>query len=82
MSWKGWELYAAWNLKSGYCGAAGELTDWNTLDLTVSKEFTIRKAGTFRLSLSSRNITGSRYEIVSGYPMPGRSLLGGIEYKF
>ena len=82
VSWKGWKLHAAWNLKSGYCGSAGELPDWNTLDLTVSKEFKIRKAGTFNLSFTSRNITDCRYEIISGYPMPGRSLYGGIEYRF
>ena len=34
------------------------------------------------LKLSVRNITDCRYETVSGYPMPGRSVMGGIEYRF
>ena len=82
LAWKGWGLHTTWNLKNGYCGSDGTPIDWNTLDLTLNKEFVIRKAGAFSLSFSARNVTDTRYEIVSGYPMPGRSFIGGIGYKF
>ena len=82
LSWKGWSLQAFWRLKSGYCGSAGEMPGWNILDMGLSKEIHIRRVGTFRLSASAKNITDTRYETVSGYPMYGRSFIGGIEYKF
>ena len=82
VSWKGWSLEGVWNLKNGYVGSDGTSTDWNTLDISLSKEFRIKKAGVFNLIFTSRNITGCRYEITSGYPMPGRSFFGGIEYRF
>ena len=34
------------------------------------------------LSLRLSNIFDARYQIVQGYPMPGRSLLGSIEFSF
>ncbi len=82
MSWKGWKLNPAWILKRGYCGSDGKVYDWNTVDLTLSKSINIRNICTFTLSLSSRNIADTRYEILSGYPMPGRSFIGGLEFKF
>jgi outer membrane cobalamin receptor len=59
----------------------GEKPDWNTLDVNLSKTFAIAKSS-LALKFSARNILNCRYETVSGYPMPGRSLTGGIEYRF
>lgn len=82
VNWKGWEAAATWNIRCGYVGSAGSLPDWNTADITLSKEITTAKAGAFCLKITSRNIADTRYELISGYPMPGRSFIGGIEYRF
>jgi 6-phosphogluconolactonase (cycloisomerase 2 family) len=68
-------------LKTGRTDSAGTLADWNTLDVTAEKEFTLKKAR-LTINLSAKNLLNCRYELVSGYPMPGRSLTGGIEFGF
>lgn len=80
--WKGWELQPLWQLRAGRSDGTGDLPSWNTLDLTLSKSITFDKAGSLRLKLTARNIMNCRYETVSGYPMPGRNFIGGIEYSF
>lgn len=80
-SWKGYSLSPRWVLKTGRTDSAGTLADWNTLDVTAEKEFTLKKAR-LTINLSAKNLLNSSYELVSGYPMPGRSLTGGIEFGF
>ena len=81
-SWKGYELTPQWILKSGRSDSAGKLADWNTLDLTLSKTFDIKGTLSLGIRVSARNLLDCRYELVSGYPMPGRSWIAGIEMKF
>ena len=81
-SWKGYSLNPRWILKAGRSDAAGSLADWNTLDLNISKTFTFKKSFSLGVFLSAKNLLDCRYELVSGYPMPGRSFIGGIELKF
>jgi outer membrane receptor protein involved in Fe transport len=69
-------------MKAGRSDGYGSLPDWNTLDLTLSKSIHIRKYGNLSLRLSARNILDCRYETVSGYPMPGRNFMCGIDYRF
>ena len=80
-SWKGYSLSPRWVLKTGRTDSAGTLADWNTLDMTAEKEFTLKKAR-LTINLSAKNLLNCRYELVSGYPMPPRSLVGGIELGF
>lgn len=80
-SWKGYALNPRWILKSGRSDSVGTLADWNTLDVTAEKEFTLKKAR-LTINLSAKNLLNCSYELVSGYPMPGRSLTGGIELGF
>ena len=82
LSWKGWSLSPLWQLRSGRSDGYGEMPDWNTLDVTFSKAFALGRAGSLGVRLSARNIFDCRYEVVGGYPMPGRNFLAGIEYKF
>ena len=82
VSWKGWALAPVWQLRAGRTDSVGELPDWNTADLTLSKGISVRNVGSLTLKLSAKNIADCRYEISSGYPMPGRSVIGGIEFKF
>ena len=62
--------------------ALGEMPDWNTLDARFGKTFRLGNLGCLGLKVIGRNLLDCRYETVSGYPMPGRSLLGGLEFKF
>lgn len=82
MTWNRWSLQTIWNLRGGYMDSSGDMSDWNTLDLSFNKELTVKKAGVFNIRLQIKNISDVRYCIVSGYPMPGRSFMGGIEYRF
>ncbi len=81
-SWKGWSLIPVWQLRSGRSDGDGDLDDWNTLDLTLAKDIKLSKTGPLSVKLSVRNMFDNRYEVSSGYPMPGRSIIGGLEYKF
>lgn len=80
--WKGWNLTPVWHARFGRTDGYGELPDWNTFDLTFAKSFDIRKFGALVLNIAVRNAFDCRYETVSGYPMPGRSFIGGIGLKF
>ena len=80
--WKGWSLVPVWQLRSGRSDGYGDLDDWNTVDLTLAKDIKLPKTGPLSVKLSVRNMFDNRYEVSSGYPMPGRSIIGGLEYKF
>lgn len=81
-SWKGYELNPRWVLKSGRNDATGNLADWNTLDVTISKTFRLRGPLSLGINIAAKNMLDCRYELVSGYPMPGRSFIGGVEVRF
>ena len=78
----GWRLDAVWNLRSGRFDANGEMPDWNTLDLSLSKDFRLGRVGVLGLNVTVRDLLDCRYELVRDYPMPGRSVLGGLTFKF
>ena len=80
--WKGYSLNPHWILKTGRTDSAGSLAAWNSLDMTLSKTFLFRNSLSLGVNLSAKNILDCRYELVSGYPMPGRSFIGGIELEF
>lgn len=80
--WKGWNLNPMWQMRAGRTDGTGELPDWNTLDVTFTKSVNVRNIGSLYLKLSAKNLLDCRYETVSGYPMPGRNFLCGIELKF
>ena len=80
--WKGYVLNPRWVWKTGRTDSSGSLADWNTLDLTISKTFSLKGSTSIGLNLTARNLLNCRYELVSGYPMPGRSIMGGISLAF
>lgn len=81
-AWRGWTLFPVWQMRAGRTDGTGKLQDWNTLDINFSKAFNLSHTGPLTLNISVKNIFDCRYETVSGYPMPGRSMMCGIEYKF
>ena len=80
--WKGYVLNPRWVLKSGRSDSYGALANWNTLDVSLSKCFAIGKSLSVNVYLSAKNLFNNEYELVSGYPMPGRSFIGGIQFGF
>ena len=82
IDWKGLSLNAVLNLRSGRRDGTGEMPNWNTLDLTLGKSFCLGKAGVLGVKVSAYNLLNHHYEVIRDYPMPGRSFMGGIEYKF
>ena len=81
-SFNGWSLAALWNLRCGRKDSYGEMPDYNTLDVSAAKDFPLAGDISLALRISCRNIADCRYETVTGYPMPGRSLAGGVEISF
>ena len=78
----GWRFDALFNWRGGRYDSYGEMPDWNTLDLSLRKDFTLGNVGVLSLNVSVKDLLDYRYELVSGYPMPGRSFLGGFTFKF
>lgn len=81
-SCRGWRLDAVWNFRAGRTDSFGEMPDWNSLDILAAKSFPIAGGRDLAVKFNFRNIFDCRYELVSGYPMPGRSILGTMEYHF
>ncbi len=82
VSWKELELRPVWMMRGGRSDGYGELPSWNTLDVNLSKKFSLGKAGALSVLVAAKNVLDCRYELVSGYPMPGRSFLVGVEHEF
>ena len=78
----GWRFDALWNWRGGRADASGEMPDWNTLDLSLRKGFTLCGSSVLSFFISVKDLLDCRYELVRDYPMPGRSVLGGFEFKF
>lgn len=67
-----------WTLREGLYDSVGEMSGWNTLDMALSYSF----SGKATVSISVKNLLDKSYEVVRYYPMPGRSIMGGLELKF
>ena len=80
--WKGWFITALWNIKAGRFDSAGQLPDWNTVDMSIGKAIKLPHCGPLTLKLTLRNLTDKYYEIIRDYPMPGLGFYGGVEFKF
>lgn len=78
----GWRIDALWNWRGGRFDAAGQMPDWNTLDLSLRKTISLCADSALTVFVSAKDLLDCRYELVRDYPMPGRSVLGGIEFKF
>ena len=82
VAWKGYTLNPRWVWKAGRTDSAGSLADWNALDVVLSKRFSILTSMSIEVHLAAKNLLNSGYELVSGYPMPGRSVIGGCSLVF
>lgn len=86
----GWEN--PWvNVTAGVSGAGerfgtnsnlpvSRLSPYAECSVTLWRDFRLRRTR-LRLELSAQNLTDTQYEIISGYPMPGRRLQGTVSLE-
>ena len=82
ISRKGWTFSGNWNARMKRYDSSGEMPSWNTLDVNLSKSFQFDGTSSLTLFASAKNICNRSYEIVRGYPVPGRNFIFGIDFKF
>ena len=82
ISRKGWSFSGNWNGRMGRYDSSGEMPSWNTLDISLKKDISLGGASSLSIYGSVKNVLDCRYEIVRGYPTPGRNFILGIDYKF
>lgn len=80
-SYKGWMAGIIWNLKAGRKDSTGDMPNFNTLDAQLGKDFAVGDCS-LGFRLTGRNLLNTRYDVISYYPMPGRSVIGGLVFKF
>ncbi|WP_319524921.1 TonB-dependent receptor [uncultured Desulfosarcina sp.] len=60
-----------------------ELSGYTVADLTITKTlFSFEKYGDVSLKTDIRNIFNEDYQVVQGYPSPGRSFFVGLTYEY
>ena len=72
------EEMSIWSMKNG--NPDGSTESYSLLNLRVAYTLTGKLPVT--LSLKIDNITNKHYQIIYGCPMPGTTLMGGVEFKF
>lgn len=82
VSYKGWWTDLKWNWRGERYDSRGRMPDYNTLDLNVGKDFHLPADLILGVKFIARNLTDCRYELTAGYPMPGRSFYGEMDFKF
>ena len=51
------------------------MSPWNTLDVSLSRLFSLRSSTSLRISLDINNVLNRQYEVVTRYPMPGINIM-------
>ena len=72
------ENQSIWSMKNG--NPDGSKQNYSLLNLRAA--YTLQGAVPVTLSVKVDNITDKHYEIIYGCPMPGATLMGGVEFKF
>ncbi len=72
------EEMSIWSMKNG--NPDGSAISYSLLNLRAA--YTLGTKVPVTLSVKLDNITNSKYEIIYGCPMPGTTILGGVEFTF
>lgn len=72
------EEQSIWSMKNG--NPDGSTVNYSLLNLRAAYTLGIKVPVT--LSVKVDNITNKHYEIIYGCPMPGTTIMGGVEFKF
>ncbi len=78
----GWTFSGNWNGRMGRNDSSGEMPSWNTLDLSLRKDFSFCNSSSLSVFANVKNMLDCRYEIVRDYPVSGRNFILGIDFKF
>lgn len=82
ISWKGWSLDPQCYWRGGRSDGTGRIEDWSSINMDLSKSISFKDGLSVLFMVSARNLAGIQCEMVSGYPLPGRSLICGTEIRF
>lgn len=82
-SFRRWSVCSSWLFTGVRYRASDNMPEnrmdpWMTTDLSISREFCIRKIG-MRLGLDVSNLLNQQYEVVTRYPMPGISIMTKLQ---
>lgn len=72
------EEMSIWSMKNG--NPDGSTESYSLLNLRAA--YTLGTAVPVTLSVKVDNITNKHYQIIYGCPMPGTTIMGGVEFKF
>ncbi|MDE6272174.1 MAG: TonB-dependent receptor [Muribaculaceae bacterium] len=72
------EEISIWSLNNG--NPTGKTENYSLLNLRAA--YTLKSKVPVTLSVKLDNITNKHYQIIYGCPMPGTTILGGVEFKF
>ncbi|MBD5357601.1 MAG: TonB-dependent receptor [Bacteroides sp.] len=72
------EEMSIWSMKNG--NPDGSKENYSLLNLRAA--YTLGASVPVTLSVKVDNITNKKYEIIYGCPMPGTTIMGGVEFKF
>ncbi len=72
------EEMSIWSMKNG--NPEGKGIDYSLLNLRAA--YTLGRNVPVTLSVKVDNITNRHYDIVYGCPMPGTTIMGGVEFQF
>ena len=72
------EEMSIWSMQNG--NPDGSKESYSLLNLRAA--YTLKGKAPVTLSVKIDNITDKHYQIIYGCPMPGTTLMGGVEFKF
>lgn len=72
------EEMSIWSLING--NPDGSTENYSLLNLRAA--YTLGMKVPVTLSVKVENITNKHYQIIYGCPMPGTTIMGGVEFKF
>ena len=72
------EEMSIWSMQNG--NPDGSKESYSLLNLRAA--YTLKGKAPVTLSVKIDNITNKHYQIIYGCPMPGTTLMGGVEFKF
>ncbi len=71
-------LYTGTRYRSADNTRSERLKPWMTVDMTLSRDLKVNRAGNLNIALDVNNLLNRRYEVVTRYPMPGINFMAKI----
>lgn len=75
-------IYTGKRYNAKYNDANSELQPWYTSDVSLYKDFKLRRNSQLRLQLDINNLLNQHYDVVLNYPMPGRNYRFTLKFEY